>query len=94
MELVDLSQKTPFLLVDKGIRKVDIVFKSTGTFIDVARLIAISFGSLMPNNLIVIDDPNDKGKKKSLKKLIILVPIILLVILVVYYVYIMYFPSN
>lgn len=91
MELVDLSQKTPFLLVDKGIRKVDVVFKSAGTFIDVARLIAISFGTIMPNNLIALDDPNDKGKKKSLKKLIILVPIILLLALVAIYVYMMYF---
>ncbi len=91
MELVDLSQKTPFLLVDKGIRKVDVVFKSTGTFIDVARLIAISFGSLMPNNLIALDDPNDKGKKKNIKKLILLVPIVLLVLLIVFYVYTMYF---
>lgn len=85
MELVDLSQKTPFLLVDKEIRKVDLVFKPTGTIIDISRIIAISFGNSMKNDLISLG--NEEGSKKKLsgqKLLIIVVGVILLIIGVLY----------
>lgn len=91
MELVDLSNKTPFLLVDKEIRRVDVVFKNEGTFIDVARLIAISFGSSMPNNLIVLDTPEDNKKSNKKKKIIIIIPIAVLLILIIFYIYYMFF---
>ncbi len=91
MELVDLSQKTPFLLVDKEMRRVDVVFKQEGTFIDVAKLIAISFGFKMPNNLIVIETEEEKKKVGKKKIIIIAIPIILLLALVVIYVFTMYF---
>ncbi len=88
-ELVDMSQKVPFLLIDKEIRPVDIVFKKEGTYIDVAKIIAISFGSYMPNDLVVIDAPGQK-RKGGKKKLIILLPILLLLVLVIVYFYMMY----
>ncbi len=91
LELVDMSQKVPFLLVDKGIRRVDIVFKPEGTFIDVARLIAISFGNNMPNNLVLIESPEQKKSGNRKKKLILLIPIVALLILLIVYFYIMYF---
>lgn len=91
MELVDLSQKTPFLLVDKEIRRLDIVFKNEGTFIDVARLIAISFGSQMPNNLIQIETVEEKKSSNKKKYIILAIPIAILLILVIAYIYMMYF---
>ena len=85
MELVDLSQKTPFLLIDKEIRKVDLVFKSTGSIVDISKIIAISFGNSMKNDLISLG--NEDGSKKKLsgqKLLIIIVGVILLIIGVLY----------
>lgn len=76
MELVDLSNKVPYLLIDKEIRRVDISFKPEGTFIDAARLIAISFGTIMPNNLIAIEMPGEEKKINKSKLLIIVVGII------------------
>lgn len=87
METVDFSQKVPFLLIDKEIRRVDIVFKPEPTIIDVARIIAISFGCPMPNDLIVIETPKDKKKKNRKKLLLIIVPILLLLIIVVVWAY-------
>lgn len=88
MELADFSEKTPFLLIDKEIRKVDAVFKSTGTFIDVAKLIAISFGCSMKNGLLVLPEDQDGSSKK--KKMLLLIPIIVLLGLVLFYIYYMY----
>lgn len=88
MELVDLSQKTPFLLIDKEIRIVDIVFKSNGSFIDVAKLIAKSFGAPEPmkNNLVVLpDDESTKKNGKNKKILFIVVGILLAVIIYLYF---------
>ena len=84
MELIDMSQKTPFLLIDKEIRRVDLVFKSQGSFIDVARIIAISFGSLMKNELIQIDLPGEKKKKSKLPILIAVFAVLLIGLLMLF----------
>ena len=85
MEQVDLSQKVPFLLIDREIRRVDVVFKNMGTFIDVARIIAISYGSRMTNGLIQLGTLEDKKSSGSKKLIIMAVPIIILLVLVVIY---------
>ena len=85
MELVDLSNKTPFLLIDKEIRKVDMVFKANGSFIDVARLIAISFGCKMKNNLVMLDS-HDSGGSSQKQKLFILVFVVLIALLLFMYI--------
>ena len=89
MELVDLSQKVPFLLVDKEIRKVDLVFKKYGTFLDVARLIATTYGNKMKNELVVLDSDDEK-KSTNKKKLLILIPVVALLILIILYIKVMY----
>lgn len=85
MELVDLCQKTPFLLIDKEIRKVDMVFKSNGTFIDVSRIIAISFGCPMTNNLAVLDVPGLEKKGTNKQKLLIVVVGVIFALFIIYY---------
>lgn len=85
MELVNLSEKTPFLLIDKEIRKVDLVFKSTGSIVDISKVIAISFGSTMKNGLISIGgEDTGKGKLSGQKLLIIIAVAALLVVGVLY----------
>lgn len=88
MELVDLSKKAPFLIVDREIRKVDMVFKNQGTFIDVAKLIAYSFGNMMNNNLVNVEIPGEKQPVNK-KKILLLIPILLLVIFVLFYLFYM-----
>ncbi len=85
MELVDLSEKTPFLLIDKEIRKVDMVFKNTGTYLDISRLIGFSFGYLINNNLVALEVPGGSKKKGINKKILLIVPVLLLLIFVIYY---------
>lgn len=87
MELVDMSQKTPFLLIDKEIRVVDIVFKANGTFIDVSKLIAKSFGAPAPmkNGLVVL--PDDEGTKKGSKNKLILIVGVIAALAVIAYLY-------
>lgn len=86
MELIDFSAKVPFMLIDKEIRMVDVVFKSEGTFIDVAKIIAISFGSNMPNNLMVLSSPLAKeGKNKKMNQIVIIAVVALLALFVLYY---------
>lgn len=87
MELVDLSKKAPFLIVDREIRKVDMVFKNQGTFIDVSKLIAYSFGNMMSNNLVAVEIPGEK-KKFDKRIILLVVPVVLLLILVILYLYI------
>lgn len=87
MELVNLSEKTPFLLIDKEIRKVDLIFKSTGTIIDISKIIAISFGNEMKNDLISIGGAEENKKKLSGQKLLILIFGVILLIIGILYVY-------
>ena len=89
MELVDMSQKVPFLFIDKEVRKVDMVFKKYGTFIDVAKLIAISYGNNMKNDLVALGTEEEK-KSNNKKKLLLLIPIIALLLLILYYIKTMY----
>lgn len=89
MELIDLSQKTPFLLIDKEIRRVDVSFGAEGTFIDVARIVASTFGNPMPNKLITMGEEKKEVQKKQ-TKLLVFIPIVALIILVIAYVVIMY----
>lgn len=85
MELVDLSEKTPFLLIDKEIRKVDMVFKNTGTILDISRLIGYSFGYLIKNDLVALDTADKSNKKGLNKKILLIIPILIIVALIVYY---------
>ena len=87
MELVDLSQKTPFLLIDKEIRKVDLVFKSTGSIVDISKIIAISFGNSMKNDLISLGNEDGSKKKLSGQKLLIIIFGVILLIIGVLYLY-------
>jgi hypothetical protein len=67
---------------------VDIVFKSNGSFIDVAKLIAKSFGAPAPmkNNLVVLPgDEDGKSKSKNKKILFIAVGVLLAVIIYLYF---------
>ena len=87
MELVDMSQKTPFLLIDKEIRKLDIVFKNNGTFIDTAKLIAKSFGSTadLKNGLVVLpDEPGAKAAQKKKNIMIIAAAAAIVILLILY----------
>lgn len=90
MELVDLSEKTPFLIIDKEIRKVDMVFKPTGSIVDISKLIAISFGTEMKNNLVVMENDSDNKKKMNASKLLIICVLVALLVLIIVYVYMMY----
>jgi bisphosphoglycerate-independent phosphoglycerate mutase (AlkP superfamily) len=85
MENVNMSQKVPFLLIDREIRRVDVVFKSYGTFIDVARLIAISYGSRMSNELIQLGTVEEKQESNNKKKILFIAVGVLLLLLVIGY---------
>ena len=85
MELVDLSNKTPFLLIDKEIRNVDMVFKANGSFIDIARIIAISFGCKMKNNLVIIDSQDSSGGSSKQKLFIVILVAFIALLFVVFY---------
>ena len=89
METVNMSQKVPFLLIDREIRRVDVVFKSYGTFIDVARLIAITYGSRMDNGLIQLGTAEEKQKSNNKKLIIMAIPVVALLLLVIVYLKIM-----
>ena len=84
MELIDMSSKTPFLLIDKEIRRVDLVFKPSGSFIDVAKIVAYSFGCVMKNNLIQFDVPGEKKAKSKLPIMIGGFVVILLILLLLF----------
>ena len=87
MELVNLSEKTPFLLIDKEIRKVDLVFKPTGTIVDISKIIAISYGSDMKNDLISLGIDSGGKKKLSGQKLLIIIVVVILLVVGVLYLY-------
>lgn len=89
MELIDFSGKVPFLLMDKEIRLVDVSFKSEGTYIDVARIIAISFGTNMTNNLMLLNNRTATSGKSKQKNLIFIVAGVALILLLVVYLYTM-----
>lgn len=91
-ELVDLSSKTPFMLIDKDIRKEEVAFSKMGTITDISRIIATTFGNPMPNNLIRLGGaklPEDSKKQGGLKKMLLIAVPVLLLLFVVYYLYMM-----